>query len=787
MTLKKSLISVSAAAILVAGITGCSSNSTTAANNNDSSTPTTLTVSDGYVVNYSVVATLNDGNSSTTTTTTKACPTANTKASIVAGSSQTAGTATLDLTKDLTAAEIANLESIAIVYAAQTTNGTALTYGTFFDANSDGKFVATQGDTLITNTAFTMSAPYGYANVTPVTSLVNARIATLTASDTNDTNRSAVEALALTQIAAGLGLSSTDIKNVDPISVASSNPTYTLINSMLGQAITDGDMTAIATSLATATAATDAASALTNIAAGATTGAAFYTSAATQITADPSMLNAVASMNLDGMRSQTAGGATTFTPTYLTPSAADFNVTSITVGNTAGSALTGNGAKVGILGLDDTTLLITKADANVSNKPFRLAIKIGSQETSIADDANISSLTIFMPFDLNNTVTTGLAGAVSGDVKWEGITPAGAFFSGDMNASYFTTTAATTALTVTHLTTTTASVDFDISAIITAIDANSSNAAAIVTGQISDFAMALVDSNSTMQMTNAGSTASTYWGNTQIAATAGTINVTGKSMLKNTLLDGRANAATSTANVAPAHPLTVTVGATGAGTAASPYVVNDNTDITLSVATSAIDTNDVNTTMTFAMSGTASADFELNTTTLSALIKNNAFATNAAAGSDVNTSNTTTIGELNATLTTVQTDEFGESNSTAYYFTINRAPVVLAASFTDGNLTDGNITTTAFFTEYDSHTINATYKCVGYDGVEAAGVPGASECNSSLTATYGIVVSDDNLTLDINSSTMDELTNDQNFTIEITGITDQLTFGISDVNVTLSH
>jgi hypothetical protein len=798
MTINKSLISIAAATLLAASFVGCSSDSSSTAATTTTTTPTTLTVTDGYVVNFTATATVSDGNDSNRSYATIALPNATSDASITAGSAQVAGKSTVDLTQDLTAAQIANLVSINIAAKPEATNGAKLTYTTFFDANSDGKFVTTDGDST-TATTLAMSAPVGYKNVTPITTLVQSRIATLTASDTNDTNRSEVIALALTQVAAGLGLTADIIKNTDPIDAVTSNPTYTLINSMLGQAVTDGsaNMTAIATSLATATAATDAVTALRNIAAGATVGAAFYTSAATQLAADPDIINSVASMNLDGMRSKTAGGATVFTPTFLTPSSADFNVTSITIGNAASATLTGSGAKVGVLGLDDTTLLITKADVNTSNKSFTLAIKIGAQEARINDDANISSLVITVPFDVNNTKTTGIQGAVSGDVKWEGITPAGAFFSGDMNKTTFVSKVAT-ALTVTHLSTTTGSIDFDISAIITAIDTNSSNAAAIETGQISNFLMALVDSNSALQQTNAASTASTYWGNTQVAATSGTINVTGKSLLKNSLLDGRANAANSTANLAPQNTLTTTTtsvlegtGLTGTvGSATDPYVLLNNTLLTFTPGASVTDPTETNTSMTITAAGDAAASIDLNLTAFIQGIKDTASANVAGAasttGNDVNftAANLIQAGDVNATITTVTTDEFNEANTTVYYYMLDRpAYYNTAAAFTTAS--GGN--TTMLIKDYDTNATMSTITAVSMRIVDARGlqyyISALSTPLTDVNLTNGQQIStlshaDANFSIQFHSNGYLELNKtlstsmDYNFTITDINITD---------------
>lgn len=703
MTIKKSLISVAAAGAIAAMVTGCGSSSKS---NNGT---TSVKATDGYVLNYTATAILGDGNSSSTKTTEVKLPNAVKAASITAGAAQTAGSPVLDLSKDLTAAEIANLQTVKLAYKAQSrANGTTLIYGTFFDANGDSKFVAKDGDTLAT-AGFAMEAPAGYKNITPITTLIAARIATLTASDTNETNRTAVEALALTQISDALGLAADDIKNVDPIDAVKTNPAYTLVNSMLGKSAGTTEMTAIANSLATATKATDAVSALKNIAAGATASKAFYTNVADQFAADANMINTVASMNLDASRS-----GTTFTPISLATGSSDFNVTAVKVGSIETSLLAGTGAKAKQSDLNDVNLTMDFADANITNKPFTLAIKIGAQESTVASDANITSLTITVPFEMNNTEgTDGLEAAVSGDVSWEGVKADGSIFSGDMNKTSFNDKAPG-AISLAGTSTITDTLQLKVADIITAIDTNSSKAAGIVDNNISSLEIALVDSNSSMQQLSGGKTV--LWGNTQVAATGGTINVTGKTILKNSVLDARATA--TGLNVAPDNNLTIgTLNGLTIGTiapndtnATDRIVLNNNTQHELLISKNNINTYEQNTTAAFTFGAMLN---DKNSSVSTAALKANSSATAQGGFFDVNTTDTTTIGELNTTMSTLVTDEFGDTNTTVTYITVNRAPEMNPLVIKDANLSslltdrpDGNSSMT-LFTDLDGNTVRA--------------------------------------------------------------------------------
>ncbi len=690
MTIKKTLISVAASALLLAAMTGCSDDDDDN-NSNSSSNPTSIIASDGYVLNYTAVAIISDteGNESNTTHAEIKLPKSVSNASFVDGV-QVAGSPVLDLTKDLTPAEIDNLVEVRLSYVEQKDNSGIP--GTFFDANSDGKFVQADGDILITDTKFAMTAPAGYKNITPITTLIATRIAALIGADNNESNRSEVEALALKEIAAGLGLKQSDIQLVDPMDAALSNPTYTLINAMLGQAITDGNLGTIATSLSKATAAKDASDALRNIADGAGASKLFYTSTAEKIDLDPSgYLDNVSSMNLDSGRSQTKGGGTSFAPALTTTSDADFNVTAITIKDVNTSILISSGAKVGASYLEATGIKITTADANISNKKFTLAIKVSSQRERMNDAKSVTSLTISVPFEMNNTKGKGLDAAISDNVTWEGIKKNGAFFSGEMNATAFIK--ATKEAGVKDVpgveTNDKDTLELAIDSIIEAADNNSSNAADLK-DEITNISIALVDTDSSTQMVNEKNTNSLYWGNTEVVASGGTIRLKGKSIFKNDYTDMRDDSEDSKVrvNAVPDNSLSFSNIATpidgkkGTGNTTNPFVFNINTYSDVILSTSTTDKKETNTTVAFTH---GSYITDKNSSTLSkALESNSSKKATAAHVFDFNATKITTAGELNTTITTVVTDEFGEANSTKYYFTVNRPFYVKKAAF-DGN------------------------------------------------------------------------------------------------------
>ena len=756
MTLNKSLISVAAATILAAGFAGCGSSSSTTTTT--TTQPTSIGAVDGYVLNYAVSATYSDGNTSAKNYSTVALTDAVTYASVAAGGATTKGSSTLNLS-ELNASVLDNLQYVTLSFKAETSDGTTKTFGTFFDANGDNLFSAADGDQLATS-AFSLKIPAAYNYITPLTSLIQARYDVVTAADTNDTNKSEVMALVLSEISDALFISEDSLKNIDPMDAVSNDPGFTFINAALGQAVTDGDLANIAASLSTATAATDLVSGLRNIAAGATKSASFYTSAADQFESDPSMINSIASMNLDASRTNTATAATTFTPIMLSAGSADFNVTSIKIGTKDTDTLLGSGAKVSFAttSLDATVIgLNASTDANVTNKAITLAISIGSQETRVNADANISSLTILVPMEINNTVdaTQYMNVAVSDTVTWEGVLPSGATFSGDMNSSVFTNVAGAsdedygidTPVSIAANTGGSAVMNLKIAAILRAIDANSTEENILTDATvISDLKIALVDNNSTMQKIDSNAN-TVYWGNTAIASVRGGINVTGKSIFKNTTTDARASTATTGANVAAKTTVTLTSGTatttningyattkvTGAGLGNSTYVINEGDASHFDIASlyTNTDTGEKNTTVAFTKStntldgNTSATVVDVNATAVSnfsAKVSNSSttetpsqtelIKLSSSAARPLGSSAVAGGGYSMATYNVISTDEFSKASVAAdsnITFVYNARPTVdVNSSWTNSLVTLKMVSNATGSTNPSNATVGST-------------------------------------------------------------------------------
>jgi hypothetical protein len=763
MTIKKSLISMAAASLLVAAMTGCSDDSSSSTPTPTPSTVTSVTATDGYVYNYGVTVTYSDGNSSAKNYTTSAALTDAVKMTTkAAGKRQVAGSAVMSLS-ELNSTVLDNLKSVNLFTKGQSSDGTTITYATFFDANGNGEFNTTEGDYYVPTGGFTMSTPAGFKVISPITTIVNSRITTLMASESNDSNRSEITSLALSKVATALGLTSDKIKNVDPMDTVSSDPAYALINALMGQVIIDGEESAVATSLVSATAPATVSDALKNIAAGATSSKSLFTDAANQLAADSDMINSVSSWNLDDLRSRTMGTAkTTFTPTELTSGSADFNVTAITIGGKNTSELAGSGAKIAAGALDVTKITFDSAnDTNISNKPIKFVMQIGAQEAWRAADANVSSLTVSMPMDINGTDGT-VNGVISGDITWEGVDIEGNTFYGDMNKSAFTTKVGTPIAFASSVLTLT------VADILTTIDTNSSSKAGLdIDNSISNVKIALVNgTTSIQQIDNSGSTNKTkYWGNTAIASVLGGINVTGKTILKNALVDGRqGGGATAAVNVKPNNTFNVSGanrGVTGGATsstdtnATARIVFNNDTNRSVSLTKSAVDSLEENTTIAFTLGDMLT---DTNLTLLSKKLKSTSTAAaNAVTNAfEINTTSTE-AGELNTTITTVVTDEFGEANTTVTYITVNRAPVYDTRKVIDVNLSDEN-TSAPLIADYDGtangNKIHTVVKVKDGNSSRYFPITHAAWSDINLTKTFHgkVRLSDDNRSIEINST-----------------------------------
>lgn len=764
MTFIKSMISIAAASVIAAGLTGCGSSGSTAAGDGggggETPTPTSLTAVDGYVKNANAAAILVSG------------------APVALDFVENSHVYTLP-----TDTNTSNYAGLQLTYK----GATADTDATYFDNDGVAGYSAEGGDVKAT-AAFEMYAPKGFSVVTPLSTLVYSMI---DSTETNTTTLDADITAQLTAVATSLGLSTTELQSTDPLS--SSNGAYALINSLVAKTVVDnsGDIAAlkaIVTNLVARPAATNAAEAFASLATVDATNIIMYTSTANALIADPTIIDRVSTMNLDKVRAVASTG--TFVELSNTVVASDFNVTAINIGSVNVRDLSAPGAKIKPADLNNTSIVISAKDTNGSAEAnLDLIISLGNTAATVGEAVSDSRITVKVNLDLNTSVLNGtdMNGTVSNNVQIDYVKADGTSYSiSDKNSTAID-------LNITDLVTINeGNITVQTAAILERIDANLT--VGLDLDEVASAQIVLVDNNDSLATTvvvgdtvypaaKVTSYVESYYG--AISGTGLTIlDLASKTATEKKLADMRTN--NTAANVKPNHTLSLAGAVDGNGTEAAPYILianSEDTNYTMTLAgdTSADANYESNSSAAFTFTGNALlstlADDENITTGLAASSASVAatgnIELNATELNEVNTS-----GAITGSISSVVTDEFllaGDANNTLY-FTLNRAPYDVNESNITADdelsipfVTDTNLTGTT--AEANATDINTSryISILDYDGMDF---------NST----------DGNITFaDMNVSTLDRNTSDMNVSLESNKIRFQTTDGAVDLNVSFVY
>ena len=783
MTLKKSMFSIAAAGAIAAVLTGCGSSGSSSSSSSSSST-TGITSSvkavDGYLYNSVVKAYyLEDDNVTMSNVTLDSTTTTKDTAAGV----WTSGSSTYTLA-DTNTSIVDQIKFFTLTSQDSSTAGSTFTPATYIESgHTVGKDA---NDTAFTTTLY---APANAPILSPLSGLVylanSALIGTTTAAGTvvGDLNSSFLEGLEAnaTALAANLGLGDVDLLTADPIELIATNPTYALVNALLKTATAAQAGVLIAlTAPTTATLQTT----LQSLSDAGLTG--LTDTLLTAVKNGSFTTDNIAAMSID--QSVAAG---TIVNTANATLAGNFTVDDITLNAVSTEGLSEAGAKV----LASTMSIVldmsnVKTDTNISNTAFTVYLKLDGSKDSVADTDNNSStaMVVAIPFDLN--LTDGVLAAtvaVGASVPFEVRASNGeeSVYKGDFNA----TTMDVSGTTVISGATT--NLTIDAGAIFTAINTELEQNLTDTSNfdfdmsEISSVQVLLSQPTTLTRVTTDGLNALSF-ATADLAGITGDISaVEAVKLFSLTTTDFRthsANAATTQANSITNETLTINGAASGTGTTADPYIINDDSNLTLQLVNGTFDNAETNDTITITSSGT---DLDLNTTTIITESKANVFST-VAAGSEFNTSSTT-AGDINYTITTKSTDEFGESNTTVHYVTGNRAPSVIttAQSIADTNLTDGNITS-VLFTDIDTSIITTNTTAL----ISDLNTTSLTLSNSWQSFASGgidkVKLSDDNTSLDINGT---DSVSAQTLSINITAAELQDIHGssatVGDFNITI--
>jgi len=396
MTFKKSMISISAAAVIAASLTGCGSSSSST-QQNQTGIQSSVKAVDGYIYNALVKAHyLADDNITMKTVTLSADSTtkdAVTNKVTLGGSSYKLATA-----DDANTSIKNRIRYFSIASKVSTTSGTTFTPASYIEADGVDGFDV--NDTALGATL--IYAPATSAIASPLTSLIyQANPAlfnpTTATGELNATTIAQIESNA-SKIATNLGLTGVDLLTADPIDMATKNPTFKLVTALL-----KGANAADAAAVLAATPATTLAETLA-IVVTATSGNANAKTLATSLQAMAEngafKTSDIASVNIE--KSVATGSYATLTAPTIK---GKFPVSGLTVDGVMSTDLSAAGAKWDSTGTVDINMTLASSDMNVSNTSFSVLVAVkGTKDNMGYDDSNNSSAVVAeIPFDLNIT------------------------------------------------------------------------------------------------------------------------------------------------------------------------------------------------------------------------------------------------------------------------------------------------------------------------------------------------------------------------------------------------
>ena len=670
MTIKKSLISVAAATLIVAGVAGCggSSGSNSSGGTTSSSVTSSVTAVDGYIMNATATAVYFDEDNNSVSEPMKSS--LHTTDS-VDSTKDTVGAADYTMTDDTNKSLV---RYFTLSNKLLETSGTTTTPATFIDDGSvTGVFDI--NDTVFA-TRFpgrTLYAPAGSSVLTPLTSAVFQQAggtAAFTPATMGDLNQTVIDN-AFDMIAAKTNISVSDLKTVDPTNDVSANPEYALINTLTAQAIDDGVLGAFVTALVAednATASTTLTETITKLETAATT-AGLTTNVFTNVLADIAILGEanyiadIPSLNLDDTLNN--GGTAAYSSALSTAVA---STASVVAGGQSVWSLTSAGDKIGSTTGKDVTITFQAPEANTTGTAD-LLVQIAGMASFADETANSSEITIKVSdLNLSTVKTTTVALDETSDTKFS-------FGVQENNTSgvhyvSFSDANATAANIGDFITSSGLATTININTLLRAVDTNATGELGTSAGfdftKISSIKVALVEGGKLQRVNATTTTQREAWGTTTVSSIADNSNSnlsgSGLTIFNLAQADSRANTTTNALNLAPSLGFSLS-GLTG-DTNSSTYDLNltANTRYDLNVTTSSTDSSETNTTLAVTL---GSGFTDKNVSAAISSIKDNLDA-NISGAIDANATTDT-----KTTIKFVATDEFGESNTTTYYALIN--------------------------------------------------------------------------------------------------------------------
>ena len=439
--MNRKMLSAVAASAIAFGLIGCGSSSSSSSNNS-SSQPTKVKGVDGYVMNAKMSVNYWNADKNVTQSVKVDVSKSYYLTVDAATNKKKAGQPIYSLA-DLNSTVLKNVVSVVMSSQAQGKLADGSVYAqSFYDADGNGEYNSSV-DVLIPS-GLSLKAPKGYSVVTPISTIIASQVESQLASDKNESNLTNVVDAYTKDVANALGVDASTLKNVDPLTLVKSKDekaqAYVVANAFAGAMIANGDSPAkLFNALKKAKAPKTAADVIGNLATAATaandnTVAKLLTQVQSLIKTDKTNLETLIKANLDKTRTLSVNNGS-LQIAALESAPKDFNITSMT------SIVGGNGYKIPTSSLDNINITLNPNEQNITNQKFTFVVRVADPKQFNAQDANVSSLTVKVPFDVNAT-NGNIAAAIPADAKvtYEGMNAAGTkIISGETNSTIFGT------------------------------------------------------------------------------------------------------------------------------------------------------------------------------------------------------------------------------------------------------------------------------------------------------------------------------------------------------------
>lgn len=393
--MKKKILSAVTAGVVAVGLIGCGGG------DSESSQGNTIKGIDGYVMNAKVIAEYWDSKENKIK---EYHLTNKDNYHAIVGRDKKKGSPEYSL-KELNSTILDNLVSIVLQQQNRISSDGTFYPKSFFDANANGVF--DNGIDEFIPEGLELKAPKGFSVVTPVSTIIAAKVETLLNNSKSESNLSEVIDTYTQKMADALGVSKDTITKVDPLTLKDSKDekakAFVVVNAMLGAVVAkqgDDELAKVFDKLEVSSPkkAEDVLENAAKIAeeAGDNKIAKVFRQIKGLVKSDKTNLDNLLKANLDKTREESKKGNLNIVA--LDAKIKDYNATIV-----SNFIATKNGYKIKPDDLDNITIKLTANDKNISTKTIYFVARLWNPRDRMEQDNNVSEIAIKVPVEINAT------------------------------------------------------------------------------------------------------------------------------------------------------------------------------------------------------------------------------------------------------------------------------------------------------------------------------------------------------------------------------------------------